>query len=140
MPRNANISGLTLAQIERLLNKRRSELERLYSRRAAIVKRLAQIDDSISRIGGKTGGAARVPAGPGKRPRTRAHNTRSLADVMQDILTKSGKPMRVTVLADAVKASGYRSNSADFRAIVNQMLIKDKRFTAAERGFYQMKK
>ena len=36
--------------------------------------------------------------------------------------------------------SGYRSNSANFRSIVNQTLIKDKRFGSAGRGVYQLKK
>jgi hypothetical protein len=40
-----------------------------------------------------------------------------------------------------VQKSGYRSNSANFRSIVNQTLIKErKRFGQAGRGIYQLKK
>jgi hypothetical protein len=48
--------------------------------------------------------------------------------------------MKVGDIADAVQSKGYRSNSANFRGIVNQALIKDKRFGAASRGLYQLKK
>jgi ribosomal protein L19E len=39
---------------------------------------------------------------------------------------------------EGVLAAGYRSNSGNFRGIVNQALIKDKRFTSAGRGLYEM--
>ena len=50
--------------------------------------------------------------------------------------------MKVGDIADAVLATGYRSNSVNFRAIINQTLIKErKRFASAgERGMYQLKK
>jgi hypothetical protein len=45
------------------------------------------------------------------------------------------------VTTDAVLATGYRSSSDNFRGIVNQMLIKDrKRFAQVERGIYQLNK
>jgi hypothetical protein len=53
---------------------------------------------------------------------------------------KDGKPMRVGDITDAVHNAGYRSSSANFRGIVNQTLIKDKRFVAPERGLYQLRK
>jgi hypothetical protein len=53
---------------------------------------------------------------------------------------KGGKPMKVGDITDAAQKAGYRSNSANFRSIVNQTLIKDKRFSSAGRGVYQLKK
>ena len=52
----------------------------------------------------------------------------------------SGFEKGVARIAEAVQRGGYRSNSANFRAIVNQTLIKDKRFGSAGRGMYQLKK
>jgi hypothetical protein len=43
-------------------------------------------------------------------------------------------------IVDAVLAGGYHSKSANFRGIVNQTLIKDKRFVSSGRGVYQLKK
>ena len=60
--------------------------------------------------------------------------------MIEGVLGKSGKSMKVGDIAEAVQGGGYRTNSANFRGIVNQTLIKDKRFTSAGRGVYQMKK
>ena len=49
-------------------------------------------------------------------------------------------PATNAVLLQKVQAAGYRSGSANFRGIINQTLIKDKRFGKAERGMYQLKK
>ena len=44
-------------------------------------------------------------------------------------------------IVDGVLGSGYRSSSANFRGIVNQTLIKEKKkFTSPSRGMYQLKK
>jgi hypothetical protein len=47
--------------------------------------------------------------------------------------------MKVGEIMDAVLATGYRSGSANFRGIINQTLIKDKRFGQVERGVYELK-
>ena len=70
----------------------------------------------------------------------RARNDQSLVEVINSVLQKAGRPLRVSAIADAASAAGYRSSSANFRGIVNQMLIKDPRFTSQNRGFYQLKK
>jgi len=62
-----------------------------------------------------------------------------LGDAIEAVL-KSGKAMRVPDIAEAVQANGYKSSSPKFTAIVNQALIKDKRFHATERGIYAAKK
>ena len=51
----------------------------------------------------------------------------------------SGKTMGVTELSEAVQKAGYRTTSPNFRTIVNQTLIKDKRFKRVERGLYTVK-
>ncbi len=49
--------------------------------------------------------------------------------------------MRVGEIVDAVKSAGYKSNSASFKNIVNQMLIKErKRFQQVDRGIYGLAK
>ncbi len=66
----------------------------------------------------------------------------SLPDALDHVLRAGGKPMKVGDITDAVLATGYRSNSDNFRAIVNQTLIKErKRFApSGERGTYQLVK
>ena len=70
----------------------------------------------------------------------RARNPKSLNDTMEQVLRQAGKPVKVGDIVASVLRTGYRSNSANFRGIVNQTLIKDKRFVAPERGTYQLRK
>jgi septal ring factor EnvC (AmiA/AmiB activator) len=133
MPRGSNGVNLSLSQLEKMLNQRRRELTRLTRRRATAQRRLEAIDDQIRRLGG-SGVSLRASVG------RRARNDKSLVEVIHEVLQKSGRPLRVSAIADAASSAGYRSNSANFRGIVNQMLIKDPRFTSQNRGFYQLKK
>ena len=50
--------------------------------------------------------------------------------------------MKVGVITEAVLATGYRSSSDNFRAIINQTLIKEKKrfISTGARGEYQIKK
>jgi septal ring factor EnvC (AmiA/AmiB activator) len=132
MPRGSNGVNLSLDQLERMLNQRRRELSRLTRKRATAQRRLEDIDDKIRRLGG----SAVSIRGGGRR----ARNDQSLVEVINSVLQKAGRPLRVSAIADAASAAGYRSSSANFRGIVNQMLIKDPRFTSQNRGFYQLKK
>jgi HB1, ASXL, restriction endonuclease HTH domain len=132
MPRGSNGVNLSLDQLERILNQRRRELSRLVRRRSTAQRRLDDIDDRIRRLGGGTS----VRASVGRR----ARNDKSLVEVIHGVLQKAGRPMRVSAIAEAANSAGYRSNSANFRGIVNQMLIKDSRFASQSRGFYQLKK
>jgi len=61
---------------------------------------------------------------------------------MEDVLKSAGKPLPVSEILQRVQSSGYRSSSPNFRAIVNQTLIKErKRFQpTGTRGVYQLKK
>jgi hypothetical protein len=123
MPRGIR-SALTIAQLERLLNVQRSAVNKLMKKRAVIQRKLDVIDREITKLGG-SGGSGR--------------NEVSLPAAMEAALKKNGT-MKVGEIVDAVLAGGYHSKSANFRGIVNQTLIKDKRFVSAGRGVYQLKK
>ena len=63
-------------------------------------------------------------------------NAKNLPDTIAEVLGANGGPMPVADLTAAIKETGYSSNSANFRGIVNQALIKDERFVATQRGVY----
>lgn len=131
MSRSGASSGLSIEQLEKLLNSRRNELQKLMRQRAKIAKRLEMLDNRIHDLGGKAGG----------RGATRARNEYSLLELMETVMKEAGKPMKVGDIMEAVQAKGYRSTSPNFRGIVNQTLIKErKRFAQASRGIYQLKK
>jgi len=128
MPR-PQANGLSLAQLEHLLASRRAQIRKFGKRRAKLSRELAQIDKQIAALGGAGLGAAGG----------RARNEKSLVAMLEEVMG-GGKPMGVGDIVAAVQKKGYRSTSANFRGIVNQTLIKEKQFTSAGRGMYQLRK
>jgi len=136
MPRPAT-AGFNIAQLERILEDRRTEVNRLERLRNELQRKLDGVERQIAKLaGGLRGLRGRRGGGGG----TRARNEVSLVEAIENAMRGTGKPMRVGDIVEAVTATGYRSNSANFRGIINQTLIKErKRFAQAERGVYQLK-
>jgi hypothetical protein len=88
------------------------------------------VKEQIRALGGVSAGGKAV----------RARNAVSLVTAIEQVLSKARRPMRVGEVTEKVLASGYRSTSPQFRAIVNQTLIKEKRFVSVDRGVYRLKK
>jgi len=131
-------SRFTIAQLENMLQARRSQLEQLQRERHALKKQLDALDDKIKGMGGSLRGGA---GGGGMTAGGRARNEQSLTETIAGVLEKAGKPISVGEILQGVQATGYRSNSANFRGIINQTLIKErKRFANAARGLYGLKK
>src|SRR6266508_3528603 len=127
MPRGPSINGLSIGQLQSLLQSRLGKVQKLEKQRNRWARKLDQIDRRIEQLGGGRGTGRR-----GRPPgRGRAQNKMSLTAAIEQVLKGASKPMRVGDIADAVERSGYRSTSANFRGIVNQTLIKDKRFGQA---------
>jgi hypothetical protein len=137
MPR-IGTGAYSIAQLEQMLNKCKNERQKLERERNKVARRLQQLDSRIHALGGN--GSGRGGRGSGGGAGSRVRNEKSLTEMLEGVLGKSSKAMKVGDIADAVQSGGYRTNSANFRGIVNQTLIKDKRFASAGRGLYQMKK
>src|SRR4051812_7438958 len=139
MARPASGTNLSIAQLQRVLNEKKSEIDKLYRQRNDLQKRIGMIDKQIERVGGGVNGMRGLGRGMGGGPGSRPRNERSLLDVIEGVLRDNGKPMKVGDIMEGVLATGYRSGSANFRGIINQTLIKDKRFGQVERGTYDLK-
>src|SRR3954453_16189992 len=121
MPRGRPANVLTIAQLEALLQKGRSELNDLHKRRDKVQRELDTIDQRVSKLGGARGGrGGRGGGGGGGGGGGRAPNEESLTAWSEDVLKISGIPMKVGDIVQGVQDCGYRSSSANFRAIVNQ--------------------
>jgi hypothetical protein len=139
MPRpRLSSNDLSISQLENMLAARRAKLGALERQRQTILGRLNKLDAKIVGLGGGASGHVGKVSHLG--PRRRARNDKSLAEVILDVLTKHGGPMAVKDIIKAALATGYKSTSPQFRNIVNQQLIKNKRFTGSSRGVYQLKK
>jgi len=129
MPNMREKKSLTINELERMLDSHRRKLTDLRKQRGKLARKLDEMDRQIVSL---SGGRSMANG--------RAQNAKSLVATMQSVLGSAGKPMGVGDIVTKVQAAGYRSNSANFRALVNQTLIKEKRFASAGRGVYQLKK
>jgi hypothetical protein len=117
-----------------MLAKRRSALDELTRERSQVQKRMDALDVKIRSLSGGAGT-------PGLTGSGRARNAMSLVAALSDVLTKADKPLVVGEIVEKVQAAGYRSNAANFRGLVNQTLIKQRKlFANTGRGTYQIKK
>src|SRR3954471_3472899 len=130
MTRARSNESLSLTQLENLMRTRRAEVARLVRERDKLRKRLEGVYSRIAALAGGQNGRIGI----------RARNSISLQDQIHEVLSKAGGPLTVGEVLDKVLAAGYRSHSANFRGIINQTLVKDKRFASAGRGLYQLKK
>jgi hypothetical protein len=136
MPRPNTGVNFNIVQLERILHDRKSELTKLERQREELRRKLDGLDRQIIRLGG----GMRGMRGRGAVGMGRARNEHSLIETIEGVMRDTGKPMRVGEILEAVSATGYRSNSANFRGIINQTLIKErKRFNQADRGTYALK-
>lgn len=69
--------------------------------------------------------------------RKRLANRMTLGDTLAKVL--AGKELSVGEAIEAVKKTGYRTTSKNFRVQVNIMLAKDPRFKRVGRGQYTVK-
>lgn len=137
MAKASPLASMTAQELERELRRRQrrasTTVRRLTARRERLLAKVTELDAEIAKLGGRVRGGG--GGGPGSRPR--AKNDSNLADALLKLLAKA--PLSVTDAAEAVQKAGYVTTSPSFRTIVNQTLIKDKRFKRVSRGQYQAK-
>jgi len=143
-------SGINVADLEKLLDQRKSLVQELGKKREALHKQLAEIEEQLTAIvGGQamsavkgTGARRGRPPGSGnkkqsgnKKPRgsknrgSRPKNERSLRDVVSDILSKSKKGLTLEELVPKVVEAGYKSNSTNFSNMIYQNIYNSEGIT-----------
>lgn len=133
----------TITQLQKELAAKQTLVKRLLSRRSVLDTQLAAVDRQIAALTGAGGAAKAKKTRAGKKKTTkrkvrRAKNKQSLADVLVQVL-KGEKGVKIPVAVKLVLAAGYKSTSKQFQAIVNQTLLRDKRFRKVARGQYALK-
>lgn len=127
-----SLERVSVAELERELARRRRRIPVLERRRAALQQRLDAIDAELAELKGEAK-ARRVTKV------RRAKNPVPLTKLMMEIL-RERKSMKVGELAEELIRRGYKSSAQNFRLMVNQVLIKDKRFRSIRRGRYALSK
>lgn len=123
-PSSSSLSAIPVSTLQAEIRRRQRSVTPLQRRREKLLAKLAAVDAQIRELGGS------VPGG-----RVRPQNSVNLADALAGVL--KGKTLGVSEAADAVLKSGYQTNAANFRTIVNQTLIKNRSmFKKIGRGQY----
>jgi hypothetical protein len=134
MARPKTGSNLSISQLESILNAHLAELQSLNKEHSRLSTQLAEVERKISALGGKARGRGRLNG-------ARVKNEKSLVQTLEEVLSAASEPMKVGDVVDGVLKAGYHTGSDNFRGIVNQTLIKERRrFVSAGRGLYSIKK
>jgi hypothetical protein len=135
MPHLPAALNLSVADIQRLIQDRRRSLRKLERKRAELQRKVDRLDRQIAALGGTASRHGRS-GGTGSR----ASNESSLADTIAQVLGQAGGPLGIADVTEKVLASGYRTNSGNFKSVVSLNLTKDKtRFENVGRGIYQLR-
>jgi hypothetical protein len=134
------LARVSLLQLKAELARRQKTLPKLARRRAKLVKALAAIDQQIAAACGEKapargGRIARLGARGRKRRSGRPPRPGSLKAT---ILAAMGAKKALSV-PEAVQAAidgGYKSQSKNFRLLVNQTLLNEPEFRKVSRGKY----
>ena len=120
------MAELSVAELQAEIARREKGLTKLRRKRERLLKNLADVEAALAKVGASLGGGRRGP---------RMRNDSSLLDALIKVLT--GKTMSVTEAAEAVQNAGYKTSSPNFRTIVNQCFIANKKkFKRVSRGNY----
>ena len=110
-------NNYTVAQLERLLQRKRARLEGLIQKRDRLQKSLSRVERQIAEIGGA------VPAGTAlRKPRKRPKNGKTLLQTVHEVLTQHKKGLSLKDLTSKVLESGYKTGSTNFQNTVYQCL------------------
>ncbi len=123
------IGAMSTADLQAELHRRGKNIRKLERRRERLLGELAGVEAELAAEGAlsSTGGIRR-------RPR----NEKNLVEALAQVL--NGRTMSVTEATQAVQQAGYMTTAANFRTIVNQALIREKKvFKKVARGQYTTK-
>ncbi len=141
--RGGSIASLSTKVLQRELAKRHRKLLSLERRRSRLATSLSRLDSQIRTMSGTLGAAVGRAAGrrvagrrvAGRKVRKRAKNAMNLVQALEKLL--KGRTMSVTTATAEVQKAGYKTTAANFRTIVNQTLIKNRKtFRKVSRGQY----
>lgn len=110
---------LTVAELERMLAKRRQELTSLISQREQLQKELDSVSRRIAELqGGSNASVAYVPPSNSGRGR----NPISLRHTVISLLTQHPEGYALSELSDKIIETGYKTASKNFRNVLYQCL------------------
>lgn len=139
-PGAASLLRVSTSILLKEVGRRERQANQLVGERDSLIARLDEINAELANFdvapsaGAAPSSAPRRAGGRGGKRGPRPKNKTTLEGAMVSVIRT--KVMGVSEIAAAVKKSGYKTNAANFRTMVNQTLIKSKKFKKIERGRY----
>jgi chorismate mutase len=127
---------MSIADLRQEIGRRQKLLPKLIAQRDALSREITELQSLATPEARK---AAKPEAAPKRtRRRQRAKNKVGLADALAGFLKGKAK-VTIGEAMEGVLAAGYKTKSSDFRSVVNNMLLTDKRFKKVSRGEFRLK-
>ena len=132
--RRSGLARLSIADLRAELAQRERHVKQLQGRRDRLLDELVGLDKEIATADGKRA-AVRTRRGRRGQGARRQRNKMNLVDALRKVL--ANKTMSVSEATEAVQTAGYKTSSANFRTIVNQSLLANRKvFRKVSRGQY----
>ncbi len=130
----SGLARLSIAELRAELAQRERHVKQLQGRRDQLLDELVGLDKEIATVDGKRA-AVRTRRGRRGQAGRRNRNKMNLVDALRKVL--ANKTMLVSEATEAVQRAGYKTSSANFRTIVNQSLLANRKvFRKVARGQY----
>ena len=132
----STLKDCSVSDLERILKARKSELEILIKSREKKLKELSLIEKRIKVLEGRKQAAGRKKR---RTTRKRVKNTHSLRSTVTDVLSKNKNGIALDPLSKRILATGYKSNSSNFKNVLYQCLYNHKEFVHDKKtGLYRV--
>ncbi len=132
--RRSGLATVSTAKLRTELTRRERQAKQLQGRRDRLLGQLAALDKEIATADGKRA-VVRTRRGRRAGAGRRQRNKMNLVDALRKVL--ANKTMSISDAAEAVQRAGYKTSSANFRTIVNQSLLANRKvFRKVARGQY----
>jgi hypothetical protein len=133
--RRSKLSSVTIVDLQKEIQRRQKLLPSMIAQRDALNCEIAELQGLAMPSVGKQ---AKREATPKRAVRRRAKNKISLADALAQFLKGKAKVTVGEAMAGVLSA-GYKTESKDFRQVVNGTLLKDKQFKNVGRGEFALR-
>ncbi|MCY2929329.1 MAG: hypothetical protein NTV86_07500 [Planctomycetota bacterium] len=134
------LANVSLLQLKAELARRQKALPKLARQRAKLLKALAAVEAEMAQVAGAEG-PVRVARVAKAAPAGRKHRTGRppRPGSLKAIILAAMGPKKALSVPEAVQAAidgGYKSQSKNFRLLVNQTLLNEPEFRKVSRGKY----
>ena len=133
----STLKDCSVSDLERMLKARKSELDNLIKKRDTKLKELSLIEKRIKVLEGRKRATAQKTR---RKSRKRAKNKLSLRSTVTDVLSKNKNGIALDPLSKRILATGYKSNSGNFKNVLYQCLYNHDEFIHDKKtGLYRVK-